>query len=182
MLKIVIPEKEFFNNRTQEFIEVKEQVICLEHSLLSISKWEAKWKKPFLVKDPPKTSEELADYIRCMTITPNVDPNAYLVLFSSRKDIQRIVEYMEDSQTATTFSDRGGKKSREIITSELVYYWMVSNNIPAEYQKWHINRLLTLIKICNIKNTPPEKMSRKDMLSQRKALNDARRARLGTKG
>lgn len=177
MINIHIEEQEAFNELTNEFVLIKEQTLVLEHSLISISKWESKWHKPFLSKNN-KSTEEALDYIRCMTITPNVDPDVYR--FISEKDILRIDEYISDPMTATTFSEQG--KSRSIITAEIIYYWMVTFNIPFECQKWHLNRLLTLINVCSIKNTPQKKMSRSEISSRNAALNAARRKALGTKG
>lgn len=180
MLRIVVPEGEMFNEETQEFITIKEQQLQLEHSLVSLSKWESKWHKPFLGKEE-KSFEETIDYIRCMTLNPNVDPNTYL--FLSKENIRKINDYIGDSMTATTFNDVNNKgRSREIITSELIYYWMVSFNIPFECQKWHINRLITLIRICNIKNQSPKKMSKGEIMSRNAALNAARRKQLKSKG
>lgn len=170
MLQITIPAAEYFDELTEEFIEVKAYTLQLEHSLISISKWEAKWKKPFLGKED-KTEEETMDYIRCMTITQNVDPMAYRALPNS--ELQRIKEYINDPMTATWFHDRDKKAStRRVITSELVYYWMIAQNIPIECEKWHFNRLMTLIRVCGEKNQPPKKMSkgdRKSLMAQRRA-------------
>ena len=180
MLRIVIPSAEYWDETKLEFVYQKEQTLQLEHSLVSLSKWESKWKKPFLGKDP-KTDEETLDYVRCMTITQNVDPAVYLRL--SNENICQINEYIEDPMTATTFRKEQARQfNRETITSELIYYWMISNNIPPEYQKWHLNRLLTLIRVCNIKNNPPRKRSKGEIMRQNAALNAARRAKLGTKG
>lgn len=180
MLTIVIPAMEMFDESKQEFINTKEQTLCLEHSLVSLSKWESKWCKPFLSKQE-KTYEETIDYIKYMTLTPNVDPEVYRVL--TNDNIAEINKYIEAPMTATTFSrDRNSKSSQEIVTSELIYYWMIALNIPFECQKWHLNRLLTLIKVCNIKNTPPKKMSRRDILSRNAAINAARRNQLNSKG
>ena len=179
MLTITIPATEMFNDETQEFFTLKEQTIQLEHSLVSLSKWESKWHKPFLTKDK-KTLAETIDYIRCMTITQNVNPDVYTRL--SNSNIAEIEEYIENPMTATTFSNLNQKASREIITSELIYYWMISLNIPMECQKWHLNRLLTLVRVCNVKNTPPKKMGKSDIISRNAALNAARRKQLGTKG
>ena len=181
MLKIVIPETELFNEDTYEIIKVKRKELTLEHSLLSISKWESKYKKPFLTKDK-KTAEEVLEYIKCMTITQNVDQMAYLCL--TKSNIDDVTEYIKDPMTATTFYDSSpSKQNKETVTSELIYYWMVASNIPVEFERWHINRLLTLIRICSIKNDPnPKKMSRQQVLSQNAALNKARRAALGSKG
>lgn len=180
MLIITVPATEMFDERTQEFIPFKEQTLQLEHSLVSLSKWESKWRKPFLTKNE-KTIEETIDYIRCMTITQNVDPNVYNRL--SNSNITEINNYIAAPMTATTFSNINQQKSsREIITSELIYYWMISLNIPMECQKWHLNRLLTLIRVCNIKNTPPKKMNKRELMNRNAALNAARKKQLGTKG
>lgn len=180
MLTIVIPERELYDEISNEFITTKEYKLQLEHSLVSISKWESKWNKAFLDKKP-KTSEETIDYIKCMTITQNVPDEAYLGLTSS--NISDIKKYIDASMTATTFYNNGTRGAiRETVTSELVYYWMISLNIPMECQKWHINRLLTLIRVCNIKNTPPKKMSRNEIMSRNAALNAARRKQLHSNG
>lgn len=180
MLIITIPETELFNEDTQEFIKIRKQTISLEHSLVSISKWESKWKKAFLGKEE-KTQKELLDYIKCMTVTPNVSDVTYLCLTS--ENLNAIKDYINDTMTATTFSNhRNGPPSREIITSEIIYYWMIALDIPFECQKWHLNRLLTLINVCSIKNAPAKKMSRKDAYSQQNALNAARRAKYNSKG
>ena len=153
MIRITIPKSESWDEVKQEFVSVKEQTLQLEHSLVSLSKWESKWCKPFFSKQE-KTYEETMDYIKCMTLTQNVDPNVYLHL--TEANITQINKYIEAPMTATTFyEDKNGAKSREIITSELIYYWMIALNIPFECQKWHINRLLTLIRVCIIKNAPP---------------------------
>lgn len=180
MLIITIPSQELFNEATQEFVSSKEQTLQLEHSLVSVSKWESKWRKPFLSKES-KTIEETLDYIRCMTITQNVNPDIYN--FLTNDNIKAINDYIDSPMTATTFSELGSKTgNREIITSELIYYWMIALNVPMECQKWHLNRLLTLIRVCNVKNTPPKKMSRKEIMSRNASLNAARRRKLNTKG
>lgn len=180
MLRITVPETELFDESRGEFIIVKKQNLKLEHSLVSLSKWESKWKKPFLVKDE-KTTPETIDYIKCMTVTQNVDDNVYRCL--DNKSLIQIKNYITDEMTATTFNDvqkKGGRK--ETITSELVYYWMVALNIPFECQKWHLNRLLVLINICNIKNSPPKKMRRNEVLQRNASLNAARRKALNSRG
>ena len=180
MLEITIPEVEQWDEVNQEFITSKEQVLRLEHSLVSLSKWESKWNKPFLDKKE-KTREETIDYIKCMTLTQNVDPNTYNLL--TKENIIEINKYISSPMTATTFHEKKKKKgSREIITSEIIYYWMISLNIPFECQKWHLNRLLTLIKVCSIKQQPPKKMSKRDVMSRNAALNAARRKQLNSKG
>ena len=180
MLQVTIPAREFFDESKQEFVNVKSEVLQLEHSLVSLSKWESKWCKPFLAKEE-KTIEETIDYIRCMTITQNVSSSAYAYISDSV--FAQITEYINAPMTATWFNEQpGAKKSREVTTSEIIYYWMISQNIPMECQKWHLNRLLTLIKVCSLKNTPPRKMGRREMLSQRKALNEARRNQINTRG
>ena len=181
MLTIMVPESEIYNEATNEFVYTKETTLRLEHSLVSISKWESKWKKPFLGKEK-KTREEALDYVKCMTTTQNVPDTVYMCLTS--KNYDEIGKYIEDSKTATWFSDDNNKPSSEVVTSELIYYWMTAFNIPFECQKWHLNRLLTLIKICSIKNQPKgaKKMSRSAVMKQNSALNKARRARSGSKG
>ena len=179
MLKITIPAMEYYDEVNNEFIEFKEQVLQLEHSLVSISKWEAKWHKPFL-DGKDKTLEQVIDYVRCMTITQNVNLEVYTRL--TEGNLKDINDYIENPMTATTFSDINQTPSREIITSEIIYYWMVAFNIPFECQKWHLNRLLTLIKVCNVKNKPSKKMSRQEIMNRNRALNAARKKQLNTKG
>lgn len=179
MLRITIPAAEQWDERKQEFISTKECSIQLEHSLVSLSKWESKWNKPFLGKDN-KTEEEIIDYVRCMTITQNVDPNVYYAM--SNDNIKAIRNYIDEPMTATTFKEIGGKTNREVITSELIYYWMIALNIPFECQKWHLNRLLTLIRVCNIKNQPPKKMKQSEIMRQNAALNAARKKQLNSRG
>lgn len=179
MLTIKIPSGEIYNEVNNEFIPVKEHVIRLEHSLVSLSKWEEKWHKPFLT-DKEKTREEIIDYIRCMTITQNVDPNAYMLL--TRNNIRDIEAYISDPRTATTIKEKECTRKEKIITNEIIYYWMISFNIPVEFEKWHLNKLLTLIRVCSIKNQPPKKMSRNEILSRNAAINAARRKRLNSKG
>ena len=181
MLTIVIPSNEKWNEITEEFIYSKGQTIQLEHSLVSISKWEAKWKKPFL-SSKDKTNDETLDYIRCMTITQNVSPEIYSHL--TKENLKDIEDYIESSMTATIFSrdNNSNKGPTEIITSEIIYYWMITLNIPFECQKWHIKRLLTLIKVCDIKNQTPQKQSTRDIMIENTRINEERKIRLNTKG
>lgn len=180
MLQIRIPSKEGWDEAKQEFVSVPDTVLSLEHSLISISKWEAKWHVPFLSKDQ-KTPEQITDYIKCMTITPNVKSEVYD--FLTRDNINAVLAYIDDPMTASSVKDRGGpKRSREIVTSELIYYWMVALQIPFECQKWHINRLMMLIQICNAKNQPDKKMSKRNTMQQNAALNAARRNKMHSKG
>ena len=180
MLQITIPGVEGWDERTEMFVSFNDTTITLEHSLISISKWESKWHIAFLGKDD-KTPEQINDYIKCMTITPNVKPEVYE--FLSKKNVEDVMAYINDSMTATTIANHGGKKfSREIVTSELIYYWMVALNIPFECQKWHINRLMMLIQICEIKNQPDKKMGRKSTMQQNAALNAARRQKAHSRG
>lgn len=180
MLTITIPSVEMYDEETETFVSSKEQTLQLEHSLVSLSKWESKWCKAFLTKEE-KTLEETKDYIRCMTITQNVDPNVYNALTQS--NVEEINNYIAAPMTATTFFEDGQKgRNNEIVTSELIYYWMISFNIPMECQKWHLNRLLTLIRVCNVKNAPPKKYSRGDTMRRYASLNAARKKQLNTKG
>lgn len=181
MLQIKVPiNPEGWDEEKQEFIPPKEQILNLEHSLVSLSRWEAKWCKAFLGKQE-KTNEEILDYIKCMTVTQNVNPDIYKYL--TKGNIKQINDYIEAPMTATHISDnRKGVISNEVVTSELLYYWMIALNIPFECQKWHLNRLLTLIKVCSIKNQPPRKMSRREIMNRNAALNAARRKQLNSKG
>jgi len=179
MLKISIDSQELYDNAKDEFIYTKPTELILEHSLVSLSKWEAKWKRPFLTKET-KTREETLDYIRHMTITKNVNEDVYNHL--NQKTIGLIVDYIDDPMTATTFRELKSTPNREIVTSELIYYWMIMFQIPFECQKWHLNRLLTLIKVCNIKNQKPSKRSKADVGKEIRELNAARKTKLNTNG
>ena len=183
MLKITIPRTEMFDQASNEFIYIpeKDQTISLEHSLVSISKWEAKWHKPYLSKEP-KSAEESIDYIRCMTLTQNVDPRVYYCIPES--EVEKIGKYIEDSMTATWFSNEEEMKGRRgrVVTSELLYYWMIALGIPFECQKWHINRLITLIRVCDEESKPKKKLSKNQLLARNAQLNKARRAAAHSKG
>ena len=179
MLYITIPATELFDENNDDFIYVNEQTLKLEHSLVSLSKWESKWCKPFFSKTE-KTFEETIDYVRCMTLTQNVKPEVYKCL--TKENIIDINGYIEAPMTATTFRQDNQRGNSENITSELIYYWMIALNIPFECQKWHINRLLTLIRVCDIKNQPPKKMGKGEILRRQAELNARRRQQLNTKG
>lgn len=180
MLRITIPATELWDESKEEFINIKEQTLQLEHSLVSLSKWESKWCKPFLSKQE-KTQEQIIDYVRCMTITQNVNPEIYKYL--SRDNLKQINDYIDAPMTATWFSeDKNKKGNNNQITSEIIYYWMIAFNIPFECQKWHLNKLMTLIRVCDIKNQSPKKRSQKEIMSRNAALNAARRKRLNSKG
>ena len=181
MLTINVPiSPEGWDEIKQEFVEPKMQTLQLEHSLVSLSKWESKWKKSF-ISSKNISNEEILDYIKCMTLTKNVSDDVYNYL--TNENIKMVRDYIEDPMTATTFAkESGGPRNKEIITSELIYYWMIASNIPFECQKWHLNRLITLIRVCGIKNSPPKKRSKKDIMNQNAALNAARRAQMNTKG
>lgn len=180
MLTITIPKAEYYDELIEEFVYIDERTLQLEHSLVSISKWESKWKKPFLSKIE-MTTEEIYDYVRCMTITQNVDPKIYRYL--TDENIDQVREYIEDPMTATWFGGNTEKGNKKIITSEVIYYQMIALNIPFECQKWHLNRLLTLIRVCNEENKPPgKKTPLNELYAQRQALNEARKKQLNTKG
>ena len=181
MLELTIPASESWDERKEEFVVTrKEQTLKLEHSLVSLSKWESKWCKPF-ISTKERTPEETMDYIKCMTVSPNVDPIVYNLL--TNEHIKQVNEYISAPMTATTISGtNGGKQSRDVVTAELIYYWMIALNIPFECQKWHLNRLLMLIRVCNHMNQPPKKMSKRDVMSRNAALNAARRKQLNTNG
>lgn len=181
MLTIKIKNMDFYDENRNEFVSIPETTLKLEHSLLSISKWESKWHKPFLSNNEEKTEEQARDYVKCMVTNCSPDDMVFDAL--TQNDIQTINRYIEDPMTATWFSDKQNKKfSREIITNEIVYYWMTELSIPFSCEKWHINRLLTLIRVCNEKNAPSKKMSKRDILNSNRALNEARRKKHGSRG
>lgn len=180
MIEITIPAVELWDEIKQEFIKTKEQTIRLEHSLVSISKWESKWCKPFW-SNKDKTNAEIIDYIRCMTLTQNVDPNTYLAL--TAENLSQILAYIDAPMTARVSSDN--KKSKgtiSFITAENVYYWMINCGIPMECEKWHFNRLMALIHFCLSKQTKPEKRSRSEILSDHARINAENRKRFNSKG
>lgn len=179
MLRLIIGS-EVFNEEDQTFDVVDSVVLDLEHSLISLSKWESKYQKPFL-SSKNKTVEEIFDYLKEMVLTPGVDLD---VLYKcSQEDIDKIQKYIDSSQSATTFGIMPERRGPgEIITSELIYYWMVAFNIPFECQYWHLNRLFSLIRICNIKNSKSRKMSRHEVAQRNRELNAKRKAELGTTG
>jgi len=180
MLNITIPSIELWDEKDQVFRTSPEYKLQLEHSLVSLSKWESKWKKPFLTSKDKSTGETI-DYIRCMTITQNVDPIAYS--FIGKEVMQKVTEYIDDSMTATTFSQPKDKPTnKEIITAEIIYYWLVTFQINWEAQKWHLNRLLALINVCSIKNQPKTKMGRKEAQRTQRELNASRKSKLNTSG
>lgn len=181
MLQLVVPvAPEGWDEKLEEFVPAKTVTLKLEHSLVSISKWESKWRKAFLAPTP-KTDEEIFDYIKCMSVSSNVDPEVFDYL--TQENIKEIQAYIDSPMTATTFSDdKTSKSNREIVTSELIYYWMFSNSIPKDLEKWHINRLMTLIRVFSVKNNPPQKRSKRDIMSRNAALNAARRKQYNSRG
>ena len=182
MLIIETKPTEYFNEETDTFIKIDKQILKIEHSLISISKWESKWGKPFLT-DAKKTREELLDYIQCMIINPV--QNEYVVQSIPNKEINKIVDYINAPMTATTVTfleDNHVKRKKETITSELIYYWMISAGIPFECEKWHINRLFALLKICSAKNQPKKKSDSIARAKSQAALNAKRRAKLKSRG
>lgn len=180
MLEITIPETEYFDDENQCFITMHEQKLRLEHSLVSLAKWESKWHKPFL-KKKSFSWEETIDYVRCMTITQNVNPDIYYAL--TDKNIETIEKYMAEKMTATWFRENGNRRpTREVVTAEIIYYWMIDLGIPMECEKWHLNRLMTLIRVCSEKQSGGKKMSTKEILKQNSALNAARKQRLNSHG
>jgi hypothetical protein len=180
VLSITVLGVDYFDDETQTFITSEETNLDLEHSLISLSKWESKWEKPFLDSEE-KTSEEMFDYIKAMTITKNISPEIYIRF--SNENIEAISKHINAKMTATWFNDTAVKEyNREIVTSEIIYYWMIALTIPFECETWHLNRLLTLIKVCNQKNKPEKKMSRNDLAARNRDLNARRREELKTKG
>lgn len=186
MLKLTIPGIENWDSKNNVFVYTDVVELELEHSLVSLSKWEAEWGKPFLGPDI-KSDEETLSYVRIMTLTPDISPEVYNRL--SHDNIRKVNEYLEAKMTATWFNERGpqkaGPKKREIITAEIIYHWMISFQIPFEAEHWHLNRLITLIKVLNEKNAPADKnrkMSPREVAQRNRELNEQRLAKLGTSG
>lgn len=180
MLKIRIPGVEFYDDVNEEFITSDEVVLELEHSLVSLSKWESVFEKPFL-KDEEKTTEEVLAYIAAMVLTPEFPPDVLSRL--TEANFQEIKDYIDAKRSATWFSDDPhAPRQRQVVTSELIYSWLISYQIPFEVQHWHLNRLLTLIKICNHQNQPPKKMSKAEIAARNRELNAKRLAEMGTRG
>lgn len=180
MLTLIVDGTESFDEVRQKFVVVGGTELQLEHSLVSVSKWEATFEKPFLGKEE-KTGEEVLAYVQCMAIDPKTPGEVFLKL--DKQAYEDINEYIGAKMTATWFSDAPGPpKTREVITAEVIYYWMTTFNIPWEAQHWHLNRLFALIRICNIKSAKPKKMSRAEQVQRQRDLNAQRRAQLGTTG
>lgn len=181
MLDVYVPKRELFNDATQEFIEIPGAKFTIEHSLISVQKWESKWKKSF-ISNKELTPEEFADYVRCMTIGKELPSEIYQNLGS--KNILKIQKYIDDPMTATTFRSAQQilRHKNEIITAELIYYWMIEAGVPFECEKWHLNRLLALIRVCNVKGSSGKKMSKREVMRENAALNAARRKATGSKG
>lgn len=174
MLEIEIPEETLYDEKTMTFIPIKATKLRFEHSLVSISKWESKWHKPYLDDSRKKTSEEMIDYLKCMCLTQNVDPEVFKHI--SSENMKKIAEYMEDPQTATWFNDKNQPHgNKKVLTNELIYYWMAELGIWKECEKWHIKRLLTLIHVCSAEKAPKKKMSKGEVYERHRALNAARR-------
>ena len=180
MLRITVPSQEYYDEALEEFVTLEPVTLELEHSLTSLSKWESFWEKPFL-GPAVKTTEETLSYIECMTLTVNVDRNVYSRL--SNENLEASNTYIDARMTATWFVDsKPSGKAHDVITAEIVYYWMISLNVPFECQNWHLNRLLTLIRVCNEKNSPAKKLSRAELAARNRALNEERKAQLKTQG
>lgn len=179
MLTITVNGQEFFNEETQEFESHGDIVLNLEHSLISLSKWESEFEKPFL-GDSKKSAEEIYGYIKAMIINEHPDD---ILLKLSDKNIQQINSYIESKRSATTFGSMPERRGKgETVTSELIYFWMVTFNIPFECETWHLNRLFALIRICNLKNAPQKKMSKNEIAMRNRELNAKRKAELQTRG
>lgn len=181
MLPIHVEARELWDEENQQFINTEPFDLLLEHSLFSISKWEAKYHKPYITSD--KTAEEALDYLSMMVIGKQPDPIVFRLL--TEDQIKKINKYINDPMTATVFSEEeekeanGQQKRNKFVTSEEIYYWMTAQNIPFECQYWHLNRLITLVKICAIENKPKDKkkkrMTSSDLAARRAKMEAARK-------
>lgn len=178
MLQVVIPGIEEYNEVTNEFIYVEPLKLTLEHSLISISKWESKWHKPFLTSQ--KNEDEIIDYISCMSINKNITANDLIGL--DQETLDQINEYIDNSMTATVITNNEVGHASQFVTSELIYYWMTKCSIPFECEKWHLNRLMMLIRVCMEENNPKKEMPKADVAAQYRALNAQRLKEWNTKG
>jgi hypothetical protein len=180
VLIVNVAMQEGYDHQKKEFVTLVGFDLKLEHSLVSLSKWESNFKKPFL-SDDPKTEEETLWYIKAMILNKKVPPELFARLKPSHAEA--INEYINDTMTATWFNETNNRRrNTEVITAEIIYYWMIEFGIPVEFQHWHLERLLTLIKVCNQKKTPPKKMSQREILQRQRELNEQRRAQHGTTG
>ena len=174
-MRLIIPARDdLWDESTGTFISMKEQVLHLEHSLISLSKWESKVKKPFL-SSSNKTAEEWLFYNKCMTLNQLSD---YVYNFITPEMMEEVLNYIEDPMTATTFSDFTNSNGRpEVVTSEIIYYNMFSFGIPIELEKWHLNRLIALIRVFSIKGGNTKKMSKAEAAAFQRSINDRRLAK-----
>ncbi len=179
MLTLTVPMKEYFNDATSEFVTVPGRTLRLEHSLVSVSKWESKWEKPFLSREPMSRAESL-DYIRCMTLDEDVDPRVYWALDADM--VKQIERYIEAPMTATKIEETHPGSGGSVLTAEVIYYYMVALHIPFSCESWHLNRLLTLIRVCNEKNRPAKPMTQREIMQQNRKLNEKRRRALRSRG
>lgn len=179
MLEITVAPREYYDEAHNQFITVPSEKLVLEHSLISLSKWESKWHKVFL-SDEKRTNEMQIDYIRCMTVNKGVNPMAYYGL--TNKQLAEIEAYIEDPMTATWFADEKRPGKKKVITNEVIYSWMVDLGIPVEFERWHLNRLITLIRVLNKSHEPKKKMSKKDTFARYAELNAKHRKQTGSRG
>jgi hypothetical protein len=181
MLRATVPGAELFDEEKQQFITRESITLKLEHSLASISKWESYWKKPFLGKEEEKTTAEVNHYINCMSVDGDIPDETFSYI--PNEIYSQITDYINDPMTATWFKeDKSSARNKDVLTSEVLYYYMIAQNVPIECENWHLNRLITLLRVCGEKNQPQKKMNKKDWIAQRRALNEARRSRFNTKG
>ena len=177
VLKILIPGKEDWDEANQCFIYSKDTVLNLKHSLVSIAKWETNWNISFLDKFGKKetTVEQVLDYIRCMTINQNIDPNVYKCL--TNKNVEDVFTYIGSSMTATTFSDHLKPGRKRIVTSELVYSWMIDFGVPFQCEKWPFDRLITLLRVCEAEHREHKKGSTSSAMKRNRDIKQRNRAR-----
>lgn len=158
-----------------------EVVLQFEHSLLSLSKWESKSKTPFLAT-PVKTAEVLLDYFEDMLLTPGTPPG--IIYRLSPEQLKELTEYINDPMSASSVPQEGpNRRTPEITTSELIYYWMTALKIPFNpAETWHLNRLMMLIQIANYKNQPEKKRRPGQVLNDWREQNARLKKDYGTNG
>lgn len=180
MITIDLGTLEYYDSEKNEFVYEEGGKVRFEYSLKMLYEWEGKWKKAFLKGNKNLTTEEAVDFYIMMALDP-IDKK-----FMTGEAMETLSKYVNDPQTATTFADgQNGNTSPskgKIFTSEELYAMMITSNVPLDFENRNLNRLITILRVISVQNTPPKKMSKNDIYRQNAALNAERKARLNTKG